>query len=48
MRLKIIKNVNPYTAGQVVSLPKGQAELLIKQGLAIKSKDMTVNDMKTT
>jgi hypothetical protein len=46
MRIKIIQNTDPYLAGQVVVLPKDQAELLIKAGRAINTKDMSMQDMK--
>jgi hypothetical protein len=48
MRIKIIRQVNPYNEGQVVELPEKQAELLIKSGIAIISKDMTNFDIKET
>jgi hypothetical protein len=46
MRIKIIKQINPYIKGQVIFLPKKQAELLIKSGIAVISKDMTNSDIK--
>lgn len=47
MRIKIVRNANPYTKGQVISLPQKQAELLIKSGIAIITKDMTDFDLRT-
>lgn len=46
MRVRIIKNTNPYFAGQILVLPKKEAELLIKTGFAINTKDMSTEDMK--
>ena len=47
MRVKIIQNYEQYLIGQVLDLPKSKAELLIRSGAAIKTKDMTQTDIRT-
>lgn len=46
MRLRITEDFGPYRKGQVIKLPKAEAELLIKQGVAVFTKDMRNADIK--
>jgi hypothetical protein len=44
VRLKIIKSVENFRAGQTVQVDEKVAKFLLKNRYAIKSKDMTAND----
>jgi hypothetical protein len=46
MRIKFVKPFEFYPSGKVADLPKTKAELLIKQGIAVISKDMSREDIK--
>lgn len=46
VRLKIIKNVGSFRPGETVQFSEKVAKFLLKNGYAIKSKDMTSNDYK--
>lgn len=46
MRVRLVKPYGPYPAGRVVLLPRSEAKLLIKSGVAVISKDITAIDLK--
>lgn len=46
MRVRIIKTYKAFVRGQVLTMPRPSAELLIKKGVAIYSKDITDSDLK--
>lgn len=43
----MVKSYKLLVAGTVANVGKSKAEFLLKNGYAIKSKDMTSNDYKT-
>lgn len=48
MRVKIIRSFNGYQAGEVVTVSAVRAKLLIAQGYASATKDMSNKDYKTS
>ncbi len=48
MRVKFIRDHELYRKGQIIVADKQQAKLLIKLGVAVISKDMTIDDIKVT
>lgn len=48
MRIKIVKEYRGYHIGETHDVIRPYAELLIKKGIAIRTKDITTSDMRTT
>lgn len=46
-RIKIIKDYNQYSTGEVVVVENNTAHALIEAGVAMLSKDMTSRDYKS-
>jgi hypothetical protein len=46
VRLKIVKDVEEFRSGQTVRVNEKVAKFLLKNGYAIKSKDMSASDMR--
>lgn len=44
VRLKIVKSVEQFRAGETVYVPERVAKFLLKNGYAVKSKDMGSTD----
>lgn len=47
MRIRIVKNYKRFKEGDVIDTDDHSAERLVRLGIAIMSKDMTMRDMRT-
>jgi len=47
IRVKIVRDIENFKAGEIVYIKEKVAKFLLKKGYAIKSKDMASNDYKT-